>query len=186
MTAKVEPMLTVADLDLMPDDNKRYEIVEGELIVSRAPGLTHQRVSVKLVASIENYLSDNPIGEVLATPGVIFDDFNGVIPDLVFVSKDRRNEVAAGERITGAPDLIVEIISPGIENERRDRVIKLQQYAKFGVSEYWIVDAQNHSIDVYCLDSQILKLTATFGSDDEISSALLPGYSCRVANFFRF
>ena len=186
MTAKIEPMATVADLELMPQDTNRYEIVEGEILVSRAPSLTHQRVSGVLFVSIRNYLSQNPIGEIFATPGVIFNDFNGVVPDLVFVSNERRKEIASGERIMGAPDLVIEIISPGPDNETRDRVIKRQQYARFGVKEYWIVDPATRTIDVYHLVTESLNLAATLAEDDDITSAVLPGYSCRVADIFRF
>src|SRR5215470_10185800 len=100
MTTPIEPLLTVDDLDAMPDDGNRYEIIEGELFVSRAPGLTHQSVSVNLVFNIKNYLLRNPIGEVWATPGVIFSDISAVIPDLVFVSNERRSEIASREHIT--------------------------------------------------------------------------------------
>jgi len=186
MTAKIDPMLTVADLEVMPDDGNRYEIIEGEIVVSRAPGLTHQSVSGNLFASIKNYLTQNPVGEVWATPGIVFNDFNGVVPDLVFVSAERRKEIAAGERITGAPELVIEIVSPGSENERRDRVIKRQLYAKFGVKEYWIVNPESRGIDIYRLEGQTLKLAATLGEDDDITSPLLPGYSCKVASIFLF
>ena len=186
MTAKIEDVLTVADLDLMPDDANRYEIIEGEILVSRAPGLTHQSVFGNLFNGIKNYLSENPLGEVWATPGVIFDDFNGVIPDLVFVTAKRRKDIASGERITGAPELVIEILSPGTENERRDRFIKLKLYAKFGVKEYWLVNPASRGIDIYRLSGRTLKLAATLGEDDEITSPLLPGYSCKVASVFRF
>ena len=186
MTAKIDPMLTVADLEVMPDDGNRYELIEGEILLSRAPGLTHQSVSGDLFASIKNYLTQNPIGEIWATPGVVFNDFNGVVPDLVFVTAERRNDIAAGERITGAPELVIEIVSPGSENERRDRVIKRQLYAKFGVKEYWIVNPASRVIDIYRLEGKTLKLAATLREDDCITSPLLPGYSCKVASIFRF
>ena len=185
MNAKIEDVFTVADLDLMPDDGNRYELIEGEIVVSRAPGLTHQSVSGNLFNGIKNFLTENPLGEVWATPGVIFDDFNGVMPDLVFVSAERRKEIAAGERVTGAPELVVEILSQGTVNERRDRVTKLKLYAKFGVKEYWLVNPASRSIDIYRLSGRTLKLAATLGEDDEIISPLLPGYSCKLASIFR-
>ena len=185
MTAKMDDVLTVADLELMPDDGNRYEIIEGEILATRAPGLTHQSVFGNLFYSIRGYLAEKPIGEVWATPGVIFDVFNGVIPDLVFVSAERRREIAAGERITGAPELVIEILSPGVENDRRDRLIKRQLYAKFRVKEYWIVDPASRLIHIYRLSGRILKLAATLAEHDDITSPLLPGYSCKVASIFR-
>ncbi|MCA1594489.1 MAG: Uma2 family endonuclease [Acidobacteria bacterium] len=86
MSAKIEPLLTVADLDAMPDDGNRYELFEGEIFVSRAPSLSHQRVLGNLHAILRAYLDQNPIGEILLTPGVIFDEFNSAIPVTVFHS----------------------------------------------------------------------------------------------------
>src|SRR5215210_727231 len=107
MSAKIEPLLTIADLDAMPDDDNRYELFEGELFVSRAPSLSHQRVLINLATLIKNYLEQNPIGEVLPTPGVIFDDLNGAIPDIVFISNQQVSNIGTGERIMGAPELMV-------------------------------------------------------------------------------
>ncbi|HYX72000.1 MAG TPA: Uma2 family endonuclease, partial [Nitrososphaera sp.] len=136
MSAKVEPLLTIADLDAMPDDGNRYELFEGEIFVSRAPSLSHQRVLINLATLIKNYLEQNPIGEVLPTPGVIFDDFNGAIPDIVFISNQQVSNIGLEERIREAPELIVEIVSPGKENARRDREVKRQVFGKHGVKEY--------------------------------------------------
>jgi Uma2 family endonuclease len=180
MATHIEPLLTVADLDIMPDDGNRYELIEGELFVSRSPSLRHQSVSGNLFRSIDTYLMQNPIGRLWTTPGVIFSEFSGVIPDLVFVSHQRRNEVASGDRITGAPDLVIEIVSPGVENERRDRLAKRQLYGKHGVKEYWIVDFEKRTIEVYLLQGQILQLQSHLTEKDEITSSVLPGYRAKV------
>ncbi|MCI0485783.1 MAG: Uma2 family endonuclease [Blastocatellia bacterium] len=185
MSTQVEPLLTIDDLDAMPDDGNRYEIIEGELFVSRAPNLAHQRISGNIFAAFRAYLDRNPIGEVIAAPGMILSDFNGVIPDLVFITGERRDEIASGDRITGAPDLVVEIISPGAENERRDRVAKRQLYAKYGVKEYWVVDPYKRTVEVYLLKGHTLKLRATCGEQDELMSSMLPGFTCKVESIFR-
>jgi Uma2 family endonuclease len=184
MATHIEPLLTVADLDLMPDDGNRYEVIEGELFVSRSPSLTHQSVSGNLFRSIDTYLIQNPIGRLWATPGVIFSELSGVIPDLVFVSHERRDEIASGDRITGAPDLVIEIVSPGAENERRDRIAKMHLYAKYGVKEYWIVDFENRTIEVYELHGHTLKEQSFLTNMDEITSSVLPGYRCKVSTIF--
>jgi Uma2 family endonuclease len=176
--------MTVADLDLMPDDGNRYELIEGELYVSRSPGLAHRRSSWKLSGTLFVYLEANPIGEALATPGVIFDDINGVIPDLVYFSNERRDEIAAGTRISGAPDLVVEIVSPGSENERRDRVVKRDLYAKFGVREYWLLDPVLRCVEVHRHDGRTLRTVGVLGPEDVLTSPLLPGYSVKVADLF--
>lgn len=184
MATHIEPLLTVADLDIMPDDGNRYEIIEAELFVSRTPSLTHQSISGNFFHSIKTYLVENPIGEVWATPGVIFSELSGVIPDLVFVSKERRDEIASEDRITGAPDLVIEIVSPGAENERRDRLAKRQLYGKYGVKEYWIVDFEKRIIEVYRLQGQTLELQSILTEQDEITSSVLAGYRCKVETIF--
>src|SRR5215471_8618362 len=86
MTSRPEPILLVSDLDLMPDDTNRYEVIDGELFVSKAPSIEHQIVSSNLNAEFVLYLRANPIGKVVPTPGIVFGEIDGVIPDLVFVS----------------------------------------------------------------------------------------------------
>ena len=184
MATHIEPLLSIADLDIMPDDGNRYELIEGELFVSRSPSLTHQRVFRTLFRSFDSYLLQNPIGELFATPGVIFSEFSAVIPDLVFVSNERLDEIASGDHITGAPDLVIEIVSPGPENARRDRLAKRQLYGKYGVKEYWIVDFESRTIEVYSLQGQTLILQSALNEQDEIRSAVLPGYRCQVAAIF--
>lgn len=184
MAVRIEPMVTVADLDAMPDDGNRYEVIEGEIFVSRAPNLEHQRIVVNLLKDFLKYLDQNPIGEVLTGPGVIFSDYDGVIPDLVFIRHERRREIASGDRITGAPDLVSEILSPGTGNIQRDRVAKRQLYGKHGVLEYWIVDRENRVVEVYRLNERVLELVATFTERDEIISSVLPGFRCRVNRIF--
>jgi Uma2 family endonuclease len=185
MSAKVEPLLTIADLDAMPDDGNRYELFEGEIFVSRAPSLSHQRVLINLAALIKNYLEQNPIGEVLPTPGVIFDDFNGAIPDIVFISNQQVSNIGSEERIREAPELIIEIVSPGKENARRDREVKRQIFGKHGVKEYWIADPEARNLEIYRLAKRTLKLVATLADEDEIITAILPGFSCKVNQIFR-
>jgi Uma2 family endonuclease len=184
MTTHVEPIITVADLDLMPEDGNRYEVIEGEIFVSRAPSLTHQIIVSNLIASIQDYLNQNPIGLVVPGPGVIFSEISGVIPDVIFISNERRGEIASGERVMGAPDLVIEIVSPGAENERRDRVVKRQLYAKYGVKEYWIVDPGNRTIEIYLNDGKSLNLATTLGEQDEITSSVLPQYRSKVESLF--
>jgi Uma2 family endonuclease len=183
MAANLEPLLTIADLDAMPEDGNRYEIIEGELFVSCAPSLRHQRIVGWLMCFFNQFLLANPIGEALPGPGVIFSNFSGVIPDVVYISNARRAEIAAGDRVTGAPDLVIEILSPGAENKRRDRHSKRQLYRKYGVKEYWIIDPDNLTIEVY--RPPRLRLTTTLGVNDEVTTPLMPGFRCSVRKLFR-
>ena len=183
MAGKLEPLLTIADIDSMPEDGNRYELIEGELFVSRADTLIHQRTVRNVLVLFAQYLRENPVGEIFPGPGVIFSDFSGVIPDLVYFSCERGKEIATGDRITGAPELIIEILSPGTENRRRDEHAKRQLYKKYGVKEYWILDPQRQTDQVF--RTARLKLTATLGVRDVLSTPLLPGFRCSVKEIFQ-
>ncbi len=182
MVAKLEPLLTIADLDSMPEDGNRYELIEGELFVSRADTLVHQRSVGTAMFLFAQYLRENPIGEIIPGPGVIFSDFSGVIPDLVYLSFELGKEIATGDRLTGAPELIIEVLSPGAENRRRDEHAKRQLYKKYGVKEYWILDPQQRTVQVF--RTARFKLTATLGVRDVLTTPLLPGFRCHVKEIF--
>ncbi|MCU1268344.1 MAG: hypothetical protein JWM21_4662 [Acidobacteria bacterium] len=184
MSARIEPLMTVDDLDAMPEDGNRYEVIEGELFVSRAPGLPHQRVFGNIFKAFQRYLDTNPIGEIIATPGVVFGMYSGVIPDVVFFTHERGAEIIANERLGAAPELVIEILSRGRDNLARDRVAKRQLYGKHGVKEYWIVDSDNRAVEVYRLQDATLELAAIMRDSDEITSPVLPGFQCSVADFF--
>jgi Uma2 family endonuclease len=186
MRAAVEPLLTNSDIEAMPDDGNRYELIDGELFVSTAPSVLHQRCLMRLALALARYFEEHPIGEVLPGPGVIFDDYNGVIPDLIYCSFEREAEVlAGGDRFCGAPELVIEILSPGSSNEKRDRTTKRQLYSKRGVSEYWIVDPAGKAIEVYCSSRRHrLELVATLRGKEELTTPLLPGFGHRVSRVF--
>lgn len=184
MAARIEPLMTVEDLDAMPEDGNRYEVIEGELFVSRAPALPHQLISGNIFAYLWNYLATNPIGRVVATPGLVFDQHSGVIPDIVFFTHSRDDDIISGGRLVAAPDIVIEILSLGRENISRDRVAKRQLYAKHSVKEYWIVDAENGAIEVYRLTVQGLELATMLRQTDEITSPLLPEFSCPLPKIF--
>ena len=185
MTTKAQP-LTIADWDAMPyGDGNRYEIIEGELFVSCSPGLTHQRVLANFFTLFAIFLEENPIGEVLPTPGLILSHYSGVIPDLVVFLNETGDAIITGERLTGPPDLVIEIVSPGPANTRRDRVAKLRLYSKHGVPEYWIVDPGNLTVEQYVSHGSALKLMQTLQRQDRLSSSAIPGFSCLISRIFR-
>jgi Uma2 family endonuclease len=185
MTTNTAPLLTIDDLTALPDDDGNiYELLEGELVVSSAPSLGHQRAIKDLILFIGVYLAENPVGEILPTPGVIFDRHNGVIPDVVFLTNEQLETVGEDTHIHLAPALAVEVVSPGRENARRDRVKKLRVYDKFGVSEYWVVDPHARTIEIYRHDAGALALAATLAGGDEINTPLLPGFACAAARVF--
>lgn len=181
----VEPLITVYDLEATPDDGNIYELFEGELSVAKAPSLKHQELIVNFTTIISNYLRENPIGQVWSTPGVIFDEYNSAIPDLVFIAKERIPKIASGIHIVGAPDLIIEIMSPGSENVRRDQVVKRQTYARFGVKEYWVVEPLVEVVEISRLQENVLASVGVFRNAEEISSPLLPDLKFTVKDVFR-
>jgi Uma2 family endonuclease len=176
MASNINHLMTVADLDAFPDDDgKRYELIEGELFVSCAPGLPHQLVLANLVTEFTVYLKQNPVGIAAPGPGAVFSNYDAVIPDLVFASKERLDSIVGNDRFVAAPELVIEIVSPGKENRSRDLIAKRRLYGKYGVQEYWIVDAENRSVMIFQLTSKTLTQIRIAKDDDEITSPLLPG-----------
>lgn len=177
---------TIADLDLLPDNSTRYEIVDGELFMTRAPHWKHQKVADKICTALNQWSDETQLGEATTSPGIIFSEADNVIPDVVWASHERLKVILddAGHLIA-APELVVEVLSMGDDNERRDKEVKLKLYASQGVLEYWIVDRLLQQVQVYRRQGATLKLAATFLVGDEITSPLLPGFRCLVAEFFR-
>ena len=185
MNARIEPLLTIADWDALPyDEWNRYEIIEGVLFVSRSPGLTHQTVASNLIFLIRAFLKTNPIGKVVTTPGLVLSNISGVIPDVVFFRYEQRETIVSGDRLTGPPALVIEIISPGSKNVRRDRVAKLNLYDKHDVPEYWIVDPKKLLLERYVKRGDSLELVETLTSADELTTDALPGFSCPMSEVF--
>lgn len=185
MTTNTAPLLTIDDLTALPyDECSTYELIEGELIVSGMASLTHQKVIGNLLHFVRGYLDEKRIGEVFLMPGVILDRHNSVIPDLVFLTNEQLARVGSETHIRFAPALAVEVVSPGRENARRDRVKKLRVYDKFGVGEYWVADPESRTIEIYRRDDGPLALAATFSGEDELDTPLLPGFTCTPARVF--
>jgi len=181
MSTASDLRLTNADVETMPDDGNRYELIDGELYVSSAPSFIHQTILLNIGAAFLDYLREHPIGRVAPGVGVIFDDYNGVIPDLVFATHERMKKALVGGRFHGAPEIVIEILSPGASNERRDRHVKRSLYAARGIDEYWIVDPENRSVEVHRRnEAGDLVFETSLRQSDELTSSFLPGFSVRV------
>lgn len=177
---------TTTDINLLPEnEGTRYEIIDGELFMTRAPHWKHQRACGRIFGELDNWSVSSGLGQASITPGVLFSESDNVIPDVVWASNERLAVLLdeAGH-LTGAPELVVEVLSPGAENERRDREAKLKLYASRGVQEYWIADWRLQQVEVYRRENATLKLVATLLTNDEINSPVLPGFACPVARFF--
>jgi Uma2 family endonuclease len=184
MSSRTERLITVADLEAYPDDGNRYELIEGELFVSRAPGIPHQLVLNNLIVEFAAYLKLNPVGVIVPGAGAVFSNYDAVIPDIAFVTKDRWNDVVANDRFIAAPNLVIEIISPGKENRARDLNAKRGLYGKYGVEEYWVVDGENRSVKIFRLSANMLEEITNLKDDDVISSPVLPEFRLRVSVIF--
>jgi Uma2 family endonuclease len=177
---------TVRDIEALPDNEWiRYEIVDGELFVTRSPHHKHQQITGRIFAVLDSWSSESGLGEASIAPGLIFSDSDNVVPDVVWVSDERLAQIQdeAGH-FRGAPELVVEVLSPGKANEDRDRLAKLKLYSVQGVREYWIVDRIARRVEIYRRDQAQLTLVATLLVDDVITSPLLPGFTGKVARLF--
>jgi Uma2 family endonuclease len=178
---------TTADLEALEyDEWNRYEIIDGDLFVTHAPHLNHQNSMGKIYAELLSWSKSTGLGKPFITPGLIFTDTDNVIPDLVWVSSARL-ETTVDEKghFTAAPELVIEVLSAGSGNERRDQEAKLKLYAYQGVQEYWIVNWRSPQVEIYRQENTQLNLIGTFLPTDTITSPLLPGFECLVGEFFQ-
>jgi Uma2 family endonuclease len=173
---------THADLLAMPDDGKRREIIEGELFVTPSPLNLHQKILFNLTLALGKFLEAHPLGELRFAPmDVILSEHDVLEPDLLFVSAERRAIVE--DWVRGAPDLVVEILSPA--TEARDRGPKMKTYARYGVREYWIVDPAAQAVEIYRLATEGFELAQVCAKDDTVETPLLPGFLLPVGSLFR-
>ncbi len=179
----ISTKFTHADLLTFPEDGKRREIIDGDMLVTPAPRLNHQRTLRRLTMAFEKYLEQNPIGELCYSPmDVILSDFDVLEPDLLLVLSPRKEIMQ--DWVRGAPDLVIEILSP--TTAARDRGVKLRTYARFGVKEYWIVDPDERAVEVYKLAAEGYELTHRVAADQTLTSPLLPGFALEVGQLFQF
>ena len=161
--------LTYDDYLLIPDDGKRHELIAGEHFVSPAPNPDHQELLIRLVFELETYRRATGAGRLLIAPtDVVIGRTDVVQPDLIFILRGGNAQV--GTHVAGAPDLVVEILSPS--NRRYDEVTKRNLYERAGVSEYWLVDPEVETVKVFRRDGDVL------------SSPLLPGLAISLVALF--
>jgi len=177
-------LLTYDDYLTFPDsDGIRKEIIEGELFMSPAPSIKHQSILRNLFRILDKFIMENDLGEVFFAPcDVIFSNINIFQPDLLFISK-MNYQILTTLNIQGAPDLIIEILSPStIDN---DRVFKKLVYQKFGVKEYWIVDPQEEIIEVWALKDARFQLHQKAKKTQKFKSKLLEDLELDLSLIFR-
>jgi Uma2 family endonuclease len=168
-------VLTYEDYAALPDDGRRYEIHEGELSVTPAPGTRHQRISGSLYMLLRGHVETTASGEVLYAPvDVILSSTTVVQPDLIYVDATRAAAVSA-RGIEGPPSLVVEVISPS--TPRIDRTTKFQLYARYQIPFYWIVDPDARAIDAYELGDTGYRLVTRASGLAAVSLPPFPGLS---------
>ncbi|MBD2318828.1 Uma2 family endonuclease [Phormidium tenue] len=176
---------TSADLELLPENGNRYEIINGELYVTRAPHCKHQKTCGRLFTDLDTWSIATKLGETALGAGVIFGNKDDVIPDVVWVSKEKYEAlIDEAGHLLGAPDIAIEILSAGTENERRDREVKLKLYSSQGVLEYWIADWREKKLQIYRRENGVLKLAMTLFVTDMLTSPLLPEFACPLSQIF--
>ena len=174
--------MTYDEYCLLPEDRNQYELFDGELVMTPSPTTSHQRILLRLAALLNDYVGKKSLGEVYVAPlDTIFNKYTVLQPDILFVSRERLGEVAK-ERIEGAPDLVVEILSPSTFHKDRRR--KLAVYSQFGVQEYWIVDPETRTMELYRQTGEGLQLARQFASGDTFESHLLSGFHIQVGSLF--
>jgi len=175
--------LLAEDIWDTPDDENRYEVIDGELYVTPPPSLAHQHVVSELLAILRTFARAHDLGEVYVAPlGVILQRTSGVQPDIVFISP-RRAEIITPRGLEGAPDLAVEVLSPSTAS--RDRGIKMRQYAASGIEHYWIIDPRRRTLEAYELRTNGYELAASLGESDTFEPPLFPGLSIRLTDLWR-
>ena len=178
--------LTYDDFVLFPDDGMRHELIDGEHYVTPSPNRKHQKVSGNLFLLIGSWLEQRPIGQLFYAPfDVVFSRFDVVEPDLLYMSNERATEVLTQANVQGAPEIVIEIGSPG--TRKRDETIKRRLYERTGVSEYWIVDPDIDVVRVYRRQGdefdRPIELRAESG--DVLTTPLLPELQLPLARIFR-
>ena len=182
ITTSVKPKLrlTYEDYASLPDD-ERYELIDGELIPMPSPKKIHQRLILDM-SWILRRLEEMGLGELFIAPfDVILSRFNVVQPDLIFISNARAH-IITEDNIQGAPDLVVEILSPSTAGY--DRTTKRDLYARHGVGEYWLVDPYAKTITVLILGANGYDTHAVYGAGDTLTSPTLPGFNVDVSLIF--
>ena len=163
-------------------EEKRYELSDGDLVTIATPGELHQSVSAQLGWRLVQFASENNLGRVYHAPfDVVLSDTDVVQPDLLFVS-NVRDHIVTPENVQGAPDLVVEILSPSTAT--RDRTFKRTLYAGHGVKEYWMADTTAKDITVLLLGDRGFDVVDVYGEGEALTSPTLPGFRIKIDDIF--
>ncbi len=174
---------TIKDYKLLPE-GAPYQLIEGELVMTPAPNTFHQIISGNLNEKIRVFVKEKSAGLLLYAPIDIYLDTENVFqPDIVFVSRQRR-DIIKDDGIHGAPDMVVEILSPS--TAYYDIKKKYKVYEKSGVKEYWIVDPEMKNVELFSLTEQgKFVLSASISDKGVVKSGILSGFEISLEDVFR-
>ncbi|MDY7034178.1 MAG: Uma2 family endonuclease [Thermodesulfobacteriota bacterium] len=163
-------------------EDKRYEIIDGEVAMVPSPGETHQDICANLAFVLRGFVKENDLGKVYFAPfDVILSEIDVVQPDIIFITKQRL-DIISEKGVHGAPDLVVEILSEF--SEYRDKVIKRKLYSKHEIKEYWIVNPEKKEIEVMSLKKGIFETARIYHSDDILTSPFFEGLEVALGGVF--
>ncbi len=178
---KPRTKLTYADYRATPDD-ERYELIDGELILAPAPRISHQMIQSSVAHRLLQFVYESGAGYVFLAPtDVALSDTDVVQPVILFVSNERARIITEND-IQGAPDFVIEILSPS--TARRDRGIKRALYERHGVKEYWMIDPASETVLVLLLGVNGFEFGGEYGAGDTIRSAVLSGFTIELNEVF--
>ncbi len=174
---------TYEDYLKLPDDRNRYEIINGELVMTPAPKIAHVEAISNLMRELTSFVKENKLGKVYtASCDVLLGEENVVQPDILFIAKANK-KVITEDNVKGAPDLIIEVLSP--TTAYYDLIEKKELYEKFGVKEYWIVDPKKQWVEIYVLEDKKYKLHQRVEKSGEIRSLIIKGFKLALREIFK-
>ena len=185
MVTKPRTRLTVQDYLAIPeDDENRYELIDGELYMAPGPSWDHQSGSFNLTLALGSFVSENRLGVIRYSPlDMYLSDVDVFQPDIVFISNERLG-IIHPDGLHGAPDLVIEVLSPG--TERIDRTLKHERYELFDVKEYWRADPATKTITVFRARNGAFEHIGVLGEGTTIETPLLPGLRVDVSTIFDY
>ncbi len=164
------------------DNDRRYELIEGELYMVPSPGFYHQTISMNISHPLKKFAKGNNLGAVLYAPfDVVLSETDVVQPDIIFVSKGRLGLITE-KNLRGAPDLAIEILSTS--TRERDKLVKKRLYMESGVKEFWLVDPDKNAIEVMVLKETGFETSGIYFIDDKLISPLLKGFRLDLKEVF--
>lgn len=171
-------------LDFPENDHAWYELINGELVRKQSPTIQHQDISGNIYFWLRSYVKKKALGKVLSAPlDTVLDDGNSYHPDVLFVRKERYHILDDKEKVVmGAPDLVVEVLSKS--TAFYDRGEKKDIYEKYGVREYWLVDPQNKTVEIYSFENQRFRLNQLVDETGKVKSLVLEGFGLEAAKIF--